>query len=158
MTIVLDSKLSISYSQIAIFDVDTVDPFNDWNRRHVQQGFAWRPGSVSFGTLFESGELLIRVYLGAGQTLAEAGSLRGWQVPFAVGSSGRVEFSSISASALCDIGSGSYALSCFMGGDEDSAWCSIHMTPEEDCDPRVLVHDGALCPVYPLLMEARPAN
>jgi hypothetical protein len=35
-------KLSILYSQLAIFSADLAQPYNDWNERHVAQGFSWR--------------------------------------------------------------------------------------------------------------------
>ncbi|MEP7455226.1 competence protein ComJ [Phyllobacterium sp. SB3] len=40
--------LTISYAQIAVFDPDLENPFNDWNDRQYTQGFSWREGSVSF--------------------------------------------------------------------------------------------------------------
>lgn len=40
--------LAISNAQIAVFDPDLENPFNDWNDRHYAQGFSWREGSVSF--------------------------------------------------------------------------------------------------------------
>ena len=40
--------LDISYSQLVVFQKGMENPFNDWENTHVDQGFAWRPGSVSF--------------------------------------------------------------------------------------------------------------
>lgn len=40
--------LTVSYAQIAVFDPDLENPFNDWNDRQYTQGFSWREGSVSF--------------------------------------------------------------------------------------------------------------
>lgn len=40
--------LDISYAQLCVFDANLDHPYNDWTPAHVQQGFAWRPGSVSF--------------------------------------------------------------------------------------------------------------
>ena len=42
-------EMLVSYYHIAIFDTDL--GFNDWRDAHGKQGFSWRPGSVSFGTL-----------------------------------------------------------------------------------------------------------
>jgi hypothetical protein len=44
-------SLMVLYSQIAVFDRDLPNAFNTWTQRHVDQGFAWRSGSVSFGTI-----------------------------------------------------------------------------------------------------------
>ncbi|NTF44160.1 MULTISPECIES: competence protein ComJ [Rhizobium] len=40
--------LFISYQQVAVFDPNMDNPFNDWGSRHVSQGFSWRAESVSF--------------------------------------------------------------------------------------------------------------
>ena len=43
-------KLDVSYGQVGVFWAILAKPFNDWSEAHVRQGFAWRPGSVSFKT------------------------------------------------------------------------------------------------------------
>ena len=47
--------VEISHAQLAVFDSTLTAPFNDWTDDHVKQGFAWRPGSVSFMTLDTAG-------------------------------------------------------------------------------------------------------
>jgi len=42
-------ELGILYTTIAVMQPG--EDFNDWNNTHVNQGFSWRPMSVSFGTL-----------------------------------------------------------------------------------------------------------
>jgi hypothetical protein len=54
-------SLDISYSQVLVCAGDMANPFNDWTDPHVEQGFAWRPGSVSFMTLDEAGPMTIVV-------------------------------------------------------------------------------------------------
>ena len=49
--------LFASYSQVSVFMAKLDSPFNDWEQEHVEQGFAWREGSVSFATLEEAGTL-----------------------------------------------------------------------------------------------------
>ncbi|SFT02384.1 competence protein ComJ [Marininema halotolerans] len=44
-------SLDISFSQLCVFRADLKNPFNDWVDEHVEQGFSWRPGSVSFAAL-----------------------------------------------------------------------------------------------------------
>jgi hypothetical protein len=53
--------IEILYRQIAVFRSRLEHPFNDWTPRHVKQGFSWRPGSVSFATLVESGPHSVEV-------------------------------------------------------------------------------------------------
>jgi hypothetical protein len=40
--------LQVSHSQIAVFDSAMAQPFSAWSDMHVNQGFAWRAGAVSF--------------------------------------------------------------------------------------------------------------
>ena len=48
--------IDVSYSQIAVFNSELENPFNDWTDQHVLQGFSWREESGSFKTLvFETG-------------------------------------------------------------------------------------------------------
>lgn len=55
--------LLFSYAQIAVFNAEMETPFNNWTDRHVAQGFAWRPGSVSFAVPL-GGEALVEILLG----------------------------------------------------------------------------------------------
>lgn len=50
--------LEVVYAHVAVFDARSRHPFNDWSDTHVAQGFAWRPGSVSFATLEPAGKLV----------------------------------------------------------------------------------------------------
>ena len=50
-------ELFSSYSRVAVFRAGLEKPFNDWEQDHLDQGFAWREGSVSFATLEEGGTL-----------------------------------------------------------------------------------------------------
>jgi hypothetical protein len=47
-------QVFVGYSQLSVFDPSLSEPFNNWTPGHVVQGFAWRPGSASFKTLFEA--------------------------------------------------------------------------------------------------------
>lgn len=55
-------RLEVDYNQVAVFSSGLANPFNDWEERHVGQGFSWRPESVSFRTL-ENGPHLIEVVI-----------------------------------------------------------------------------------------------
>lgn len=56
-------EFQIEYSLLAVFRANLENPFNDWNRVHVMQGFTWREGSVSFGTLSDYGNCEVEVKL-----------------------------------------------------------------------------------------------
>lgn len=61
--------VDVSYSQLGVFVAGPLKPFNDWTDKHVAQGFAWRPESVSFRTLVEAGshsvEISVVGYIGS---------------------------------------------------------------------------------------------
>ena len=43
-------KIEIEYRQICVFNSKLKNPYNDWSEKSVNQGFAYRKGSVSFDT------------------------------------------------------------------------------------------------------------
>lgn len=104
--------LDVSHSQLAVFASSLQYPFNDWTDKHVAQGFAWRPGSVSFLTLVESGrhsiELKISEHIGA----LHHDAVRAIEVPFEVPADGAIEVSSISSSAPLLLRPGRLLLRC----------------------------------------------
>jgi hypothetical protein len=53
--------LQVSCGQLAVFASSLKQPFNDWSDQHVSQGFAWRPGSVSFRSVVEAGRHSIEI-------------------------------------------------------------------------------------------------
>jgi hypothetical protein len=54
----------ITYYQLVVYDEGTVPvPDNDWTKRHIAQGFSWRPGCVTFATLEVVGALKVEVLL-----------------------------------------------------------------------------------------------
>jgi competence protein J (ComJ) len=100
--------LEVSYSQIVVFDSSLEKPFNDWTDEHVQQGFAWRPGSVSFGALEGDGSYAIELVTEVAEVLPQAE--RVIQVPFEVSPGGSIEIASIPDSRLVSIPPGVYQL------------------------------------------------
>jgi len=110
-------SLEVSFGQIAVFGSKMDRPFNDWTQRHVAQGFAWRPGSVSFRSLLEAGthsvEMIVTKRIGELST----DTVRAVEVPFAVPESGEVEIASISSSVTMKVPPGDYLLRCeFLDG------------------------------------------
>ena len=57
----INFESDIFYSQLAVFQYGLKNPFNDWNDIHINQGFAWREGAVSYGTLSDDTECKITI-------------------------------------------------------------------------------------------------
>lgn len=152
-------SLHISYGQLAIFDASLTLPFNDWTAEHVRQGFAWRPGSVSFRTLDEGGEIEIEV--SRTQTLDETTSsaARIIDVPFAVPESGNIEVASITAGVTLALPPGGCSLRFEHGiGNDQRMWAKLSFRPATTVvAPRIVRADAELMPPAVLVMEAVPA-
>jgi hypothetical protein len=151
-------ELSVSYGQIAFFDPDLTNPFNDWTKRHVAQGFSWRQESVSFATFQDGGRLHVAVREDSQITLRHD-TLRAIVVPFTVSPTGKVEATSISSNGrIIDIPPGRYALVFEHGVDaSDTMWCRLTFVAQESVEAAVLRADPELNPRVPLLLDAQPA-
>ena len=107
--------LSVSHSQIAIFDSALAQPFSTWRERHVNQGFVWRKGTVSFRTISDGGRHLVEVLVTCKDIDLSLGAVRVIQVPFEVPPSCCIEIASIADAFPLELPSGMYALrfECF---------------------------------------------
>jgi hypothetical protein len=105
-------NLEVTYGQIAIFASGLQQPFNDWTDRHVAQGFAWRPGSVSFRTLAEGGPHSVEIDVAAHAGLVSADAVRAIEVPFEIPADGAIEVGSISDSVPLSLPVGAFLLRC----------------------------------------------
>lgn len=158
MTII--ATLEISYFQISVFDPKLENPFNNWTSEHFHQGFSWRPGSVSFRTLEESGPIEIsasRKPQSAGHCHAP---IRAILVPFEVLVSGEVEIATITESQLLELQKGKYAL-LFQHGLSSTGrmWAHFVWEPAKELPTPVIVKaDAGLSPGKVLNMEAIPAS
>lgn len=105
-------RFEVSYNQLAIFASALSQPFNDWTDQHVAQGFAWRPGSVTFRTPSEAGlhcaDIEIVDRLGA----VHPDAVRVLEVPFEVPADGAIEIGSISETVPVVLPTGSFLLRC----------------------------------------------
>jgi hypothetical protein len=149
--------VDVSYQQICVFLADQPSPFNDWTEQQVLQGFAWRPGSVSFRT-FGDGRLAISV-TGKDESCGASTAVRIIRVPFLIPDGSRVEAGSIFESQQLELPSGEYALTFEHGHDSDGAmWCHLLFEPVAHAvQASVLRADNELKPGEPLLMNAEPA-
>ncbi len=147
----------ISYSQIAVFPGQLEQPFNDWTREHVKQGFAWRPESVSFATLTESGNAQISWDLKSEFRL-RPDTVRAIQVPFFV-PDGSIEIASISDGQEIPFERGQYLLVFETGlNDDGTMWCCFSFVKSPSATAAILKLDKDIVPPSPLLMEATPAK
>lgn len=149
--------LTVTYSQIALFDPSLQNPFNDWRPQHVAQRFSWRPESVSFGTLQEGGVLRVEVRL-VKEIGLRADAKRAILVPFSVGPSGLIEVAGLDTGKQVNVPEGNYALVFETGyNDDDTMWCRLTFVPSDSVQAEILRADSEMSPSSPLLMEARPA-
>ncbi len=103
-------SLFVSYLQIAVFVQALPNPFHDWSPRHADQGFAWRPGSIFFKTLVETGIHMVDVQSGdyTGYDPNDD-AIRVIDVPIRA-MDAKVELGSISDTTTANVEPGDYAL------------------------------------------------
>lgn len=138
----------------------------------IQQGFAWREGSVSFSTI-GSLSVNLEVFLNE-QSEVLPTVQRAIRVPFTVGDSGRIGISDdYIGDNVIDIPPGEYALLFENGFRSDVGyseqeeelglrpmWSRLTFKPSTVIQAQILREEpGAeipLSPTYPLLMQAEP--
>lgn len=152
-------SLEVSHAQIAVFDSNLANPFNDWTDGHVSQGFSWRPGSVSFATLEPAGKLAVQVTRSSAGDLGAARAERAIVVPFSVPLQGTLEVASITGSVALKLPPGEYELTFMHGRDLDGGmWTNLNFRAvDEPTKPRIVLADPALSPPPELIMTAEPA-
>ena len=165
-------NVGVAYGQICVFHTTLVHPFNDWTETHIAQGFVWRPGSVSFGTLDNCGSCETIVQIRSDVALGRE-SVRAIQVPFSV-----PEACPVSVGSPCgsedeiQIPVGEYRLIYETGlkpyeppeGEEldewtaelTEMWCRFTFCPSEEGEAKILRQDELLSPPSPLSMQGRP--
>ena len=151
-----ERSLYISYSQIAIFQADLERPYNDWSTDHVLQGFAWRPQSVSFGTLEEDGDLRLSIEIKQTFSVIKDGTIRAIRVPFTV--KGITEIASISDGFKIQVPDGDYSLYFETGRDMNGMWGLLTFVEEYNSEAAILLCGGQIKPGKKLLMTANPAR
>ena len=153
-------NFGIFYHQLVVFDESTAPVANDWREQHVAQGFTWRPGTVSFATLGDLGDLRVEVHIVDDiDVLPDA--VRAIVVPFAVSPPGRVGLSDTVNEATTRVPPGEYTLLWQIGylneeEGKEAEWCRLTFVTSPDTQPEILRADELLSPEYPLLMEADP--
>lgn len=105
-------SFGVSYGQFAVFASSLTQPFNDWTDQHVAQGFAWRPGSVSFRTMSPAGSHVVDVEVVEYLNAVHPDALRAVEVPFEVPTDGEIEVGSIAETVPLTLPAGSFVLRC----------------------------------------------
>jgi hypothetical protein len=152
-------SLSVSYSQVAVFDRALEHPFNLWTERHVKQGFSWRPGSVSFATLDEAGQHDVEIDVVSDDVALSPGAVRIIQTPFEVPQSGSIEIASISESIPLSLASGPYLLrfEYFLATGDLKPRVRFVFMRNEIAAFRIMRADPELTARDDLLLSAEPA-
>lgn len=149
-------SIYITYSQIATFQANLENPFNDWAAEHVLQGFVWRPHSVSFKTLEQDGDMRVVVSIRDTFDKINTNTLRAIRVPFSV--KGITEIASISEGFKIEVPNGDFSLYFETGRDTEGMWSLLTFVKEYNSDAEILVCDDQLKPGRRLLMAANPAS
>lgn len=152
-------RFEVSYSQLAVFASALSQPFNDWTDQHIAQGFAWRPGSVSFRTMSEASLHLVDIEVVDRLGAVRPDAVRAVEVPFEVPADGAIEIGSIAETLPVTLPAGSFLLRCeFLRSTEDGGE-RVRLTFAKEDAPRfsVVRADSELTICGGLLTTAEPA-
>jgi hypothetical protein len=159
LTVVTSVSFDVSYGQFGLFASSLKQPFNDWTEQHVSQGFAWRPGSVSFRTLLEAGPHSIEINLVEHAGIIDPMAVRAIEVPFEVPADGALGVGSITDTVPISLPPGSFLLRCEFLRASDAEPVKVRLTFAKD-EPRFAVvrADPELSIGGQLLTSAQPAH
>lgn len=153
-------QIEVSHGQFSVFCSSIPNPFNDWTDEHVSQGFSWRPGSVSFRTVCESGLHCVHVEAGNERTELCPSAVRVIEVPFDVPDDGAVEVGGIPGTVSLSLPAGRYELRCEFDREQHDNTSAVLLRFLRNDAPgfRVLRADDALSPPQELVKNASPAG
>ena len=100
--------LSICYGQIVVFEGALENPFNSWSERSSAQGFAYRPGSVSFRVPDKDGMYSVNILTEPRREVAHTPPDIKIVVPFTITST--CEFGSVIETYALPVSPGNYKL------------------------------------------------
>lgn len=153
-------SFEVSYGQLAVFASSLQQPFNDWTDQHVSQGFAWRPGSVSFRSIVEAGRHTVEIDVAEHVGAVHPDAVRVVEVPFEVPADGAVEVGSIAETVPLSLPAGLFLLRCeFLQPASTAGEERVRLTFARKDAPRFAVvrADQELSAGGELLTTARPA-
>ena len=151
--------MNVSYAQVAVFNHSLEQPFNAWTKKHVQQGFAWRPESVSFRTIEEAGLHSVDVIISSKDVRLSPGAVRIIQVPFKILPPGDIEIASISDAAALSFPEGIYNLRFECFAPSGNIGPNIRLVFSNTNSPSFKIYraDADISLVHDLLLTADPA-
>lgn len=152
-------RFLVTYGQFVVFWSALKEPFNDWTEQHVAQGFAWRPGSIAFRTLTESGMHTVEVRIIDHVGHIHPKTVRAIDVPFEVPENGEIEIGSITESIEMELPAGEFLLRCELletGNQEPQVRLSFGRGDKRHFS--VVRADSALSPGEVLLTTAHAAK
>ena len=152
-------SIEVSYGQLAVIVSSLKQPFNDWTDRHIAQGFAWRPGSVSFRSMVEAGQHSVQIEVTNHVGAVHPRAVRAIDVPFEVPRDGAIEVASITDTVPLFLPAGWYLLRCEFLQPAGATGERVRLTFAKKDFPRfaVVLADGELSIDSELLMTAQPA-
>jgi hypothetical protein len=153
--VLFEGSVQLYYRQICIFDADLRDPFNDWSDAHTRQGFSWRPGSVSFGTISDSIDYSLTLEI-VPEPVQVSGALCAIAVPFTVPASGRVEVGGVMGGHALQLPPGHYRL-FFHDFGEACAIRLVLVPSTADALPEIIKEYGDVRRPTSYVMHAIPA-
>ncbi len=148
-------QISLSYSQLNVFNSQLENPFNNWNANYVKQGFSWRMDSLSFNTILDSGTCCLTLYINT--DFKPDNYIRAIAVPFIVTENGMIELGSIDDFFQLKFLSGSYevvfAIEKVMKGT-NQVDISLFINKSMRTTAEILIQDDFLMPDLPLLLDS----
>ena len=152
-----DFDLVLIYGYVAVSLPRLAKHHNAWNRIHGSQGYSWRPGSVSFGTIDADEYPPLTVVL-QDAYLPPISTTRVIKVPFQVEDDGVVVSDPLTQDWRVPIPAGNYALYFAIEPFEASWKYSLTFISEEALPKaEIILADELLSPPDELLMEAELA-
>ena len=151
------SDLDLSYRQVSIFNYGLENPFSDWTKKHIEQGFTYRPGSIGIMTFSQSGLLKTGVDF---SEEVKSESERILVLPFNVSGNSGIEVATITAGFQVEIDDGEYSLMIQLGRLDESTdwiWFSFVQPTKLDSSPRFLKADLEITRRNDFLLSAYPA-
>jgi hypothetical protein len=149
-------EIDIFYSQLAVFQYGLENPFNEWNDIHIKQGFAWREGSVSFGTLSNDVECKITVRV-TDKKEVDTNVIRAIAVPCQIGNKG-IEVGSVMETKAINIEEGMYELLFTVKRLENGLGdYSFIFIKSNNPKANIIKADDELNPPSVIVMNAKPA-
>lgn len=152
-------NLAVFHGQLAVFVSALEQPFNDWTDQHVSQGFAWRPGSVSFSAKVEVSRHDIEINVAKHIGAVHPEAVRAVEVPFEIPADGAIEIGSIAETVPLLLPAGSYLLRCEFLEPAGAAGERVRLTFAKEDAPRfaLVLADPGLSTHGELMTTAQPA-